>query len=76
MYKFNILEFRIMQTIKFIIDKHFRVRPPKPLSGRNRCLLNNGESSEWTEQEVARLRDIVELHKGSKSKNPYHVCSF
>ncbi|CAH8658970.1 unnamed protein product [Schistosoma curassoni] len=47
--------------------KEIIVRPPEPLSGRNRCLLNNGESSEWTEQEIARLRDIVELHKGSKN---------
>ncbi|CAH8673767.1 unnamed protein product [Schistosoma rodhaini] len=47
--------------------KEITVRPPKPLSGRNRRLLNNGESSEWTEQEIARLRDIVELHKGSKN---------
>ncbi|CAH8641113.1 unnamed protein product [Schistosoma intercalatum] len=47
--------------------KEITVRPPKPLSGRNRCLLNNGESSEWTEQEIARLRDIVELHKDSKN---------
>ncbi|TNN19225.1 Protein timeless, partial [Schistosoma japonicum] len=47
--------------------KEITVRPPKPLSGRSRRLLNNKESSEWTEEEIARLKEIVELHKGSKS---------
>ncbi|KAK4474521.1 hypothetical protein MN116_001668 [Schistosoma mekongi] len=47
--------------------KEITVRPPKPLSGRNRRLLNNKESSEWTKEEIARLKEIVELHKGSKS---------
>ncbi|CAH8581902.1 unnamed protein product [Schistosoma turkestanicum] len=46
--------------------KEITVRLPKLPGERNRRLFNNEESSEWTEQEIARLRDIVELHKGSK----------
>ncbi|CAH8669561.1 unnamed protein product [Heterobilharzia americana] len=46
--------------------KEITVRPANPFKKRSQRRANDVHQSEWTEEEIARLKAIVELHKDSK----------